>query len=166
MNQLVGYDNIIPLVAPADKTSNDTATPYMDLKGVNRAAFLVIFGNIDSGSTDTLTITVEGATDPAGTEAAVAFTYRQSGAVGANTWGAVTAGATTGFTVALTDDNKMYWIEVNPDAMAASDYRYIRLSVDPTVASQMANNLLAVVGLLDTKYKMTTFISATASASS
>jgi len=166
MNSLVGYDNIIPLLAPADITSNDTKTAYMDLKGANRAAILLVVGNVHSGTTDTETITVEAATDPAGTEAAITFTYRVSGeAASANTWTAPTAATTAGFTVALTDDGKCFWLEIDPDALAASDYRYVRASIVPTVSAQMANFLVGAVGIIDAKYKMTTFVSATASAS-
>lgn len=166
MNPFVGYDNIIPLLAPADITSNDTPTAYMDLKGANRAAILLQFGNIHSGSTDTETITVEGATDPSGTEAAVAFQYRISGeAASANTWTAITTATTAGFTLALTDDGKCCWLEINPDAMAASDYRYVRAMIKPTVSAQMANCVVGALGIIDPIYKMTTFVSATASAS-
>jgi hypothetical protein len=53
----------------------------MDLKHANRAAFLIMLGNINSTTaTDREEVTVEAATAPAGTEAAIAFKYRMSGA--------------------------------------------------------------------------------------
>ena len=166
MNQFIGYDNIVPVLTNADITSNDTYTAYVDLKGVNRAAFFLAIGNIHSGTAgDTETITVEAATDPAGTEAAIAFKYRLSGAAGTNTWTAITAATTSGYTYSISDDGKNAWIEVDPDALAASDYRYVRVKIAPTSASQMANFVVGVYAFLDTKYKMTTYISATASAS-
>ena len=166
MNAFVGYDNIVPILAPVDQTSTDVNTAYVDLKGANRAAILLVFGNVHSGTPgDTMTITVEAATDPAGTEAAIAFKYRASGGIGDNTWGAITSALAAGFTVAITDDSKLYWLEVDPDALAANDYRYIRVSIDPTVSGQMANCVVGAMALLDTKYKMTTYVSATASAS-
>lgn len=166
MNQYLGYDNIVPVLSPADITSNDTYTAYVDLKGVNRAAFFLAVGNIHSGTAgDTETITVEAATDPAGAEAAIAFKYRLSGAAGTNTWTAITSATTSGFTYAIADDGKNAWIEIDPDALAASDYRYVRVKIAPTSASQMANFVVGAYAFLDTKYKMTTFISATASAS-
>lgn len=164
MNPYVAYDNIIPLLAPADVTNSTTVSGYMDLKAANYAGFLVITGNIHSGSaSDTEVITVEAATDPAGTEAAIAFKYRLSGAVGANTWGAVTAATTAGMSLGITDDSKLVHIEIDPDALAASDYRYAR--VKATATDDMANFVFGVLGLVSPMYRMTTFVSVTASAS-
>jgi hypothetical protein len=165
MNQFVGYSNIIPLLAPVDITSTVTATAYMDLKHANRAAFLISLGNIASGSaTDRERITVEAATAPAGTEAAIAFKYRMSGVVGANTWGAITAvSATSYIEIALNDDGKLIWIEIDPEVLAANDYRYVR--VKATDATDMDNFIIGVVGLVDQKYRQTTYASATAAAS-
>lgn len=164
MNPLVGYDNIIPLLAPQDIASTATATSYMDLKGANRAAFLISIGAITTATaTDTEVITIEGATAADGTEAAVAFSYRLSGALGANTWGAVTACASTGLSIASTDDNKLVWVELDLGTMAASDYRFARVVLTDT--PDMTAFLVGVVGVLDVKYKQTTFVSATASAS-
>jgi hypothetical protein len=166
MNPYVGYENIVPLLAPVDESSSDTKTAYLDLKGVNRAAILLIFGNIHSGTAaDTETITVEAASDPAAAEAAITFKYRKSGAVGDNTWGAISAATTAGFTVAITDDNKCFWLEIDVDALAANEYRYVRASICPTTASQMANCVVGALGVIEPRYKMTTFASATASAS-
>jgi hypothetical protein len=163
MNPFVGYDNFIPLLAPADITGTVTASAYMDLKGANRAGFLVAFGAITGTSTDTEVVTVQAATAPDGTEAAIAFSYRLSGAVGANTWGAITTVASTGVALTVSDDDKLLWIEINPDAMAANDYRYVRVLLTDT--PDMANCLVGVIGVLDASYKQTTFVSATASAS-
>jgi len=164
MNPFVGYDNFIPLLAPVDLAGTATRSIYMDLKGANRAAFLVCFGAITGTATDTMVVTVEAATAEGGSEAAVAFSYRLSGAVGANTWGAITAvAAATGVVLTVSDDDKLLWIEINPDAMAASDYRYVRVLLTDT--PDMANCLVGVMGVLDASYKQTTFVSATASAS-
>lgn len=164
MNPLMGYENFIPLLAPADITNSTTASAYMDLKNANRAAFLVVFGNVHSGSaSDVETITVEGATDPAGTEAAVAFNYRRSGVVGTNTWSAITAATTAGFTVAITEDGILAHIQIDPEALAASKYRYVR--VKATATDDIANCVVGVIGMIEPKYKMTTPESGTASAS-
>src|SRR3990167_10104735 len=120
MNPFVAYDNIIPLLEPKDITTTITASSYMDLKYAHKAAFLVVFGAITSATLlDVEEITVEGATAPGGTEAAIAFSYRLSGALGANTWGAITSVGATGFALAASvDDNKVVFIEVDPDALA------------------------------------------------
>ena len=165
-NPFVEYDNIVPLLAPQDITTAITASAYMDLKYAHRAAFLVVFGNVHgSTSTDREVVTVQGATDPAGTEAAIAFNYRLSGALGDNTWGAITAGeAAVGVSINPgADDNKLLWIQIDPDALAASDYRYVRVLLTDT--PDMDNCLVAVLGLTEPRYKQTTHKSVTASAS-
>lgn len=163
MNAFVGYDNFIPLLAPADITTTITRSAYMDLKGANRAAFLVCFGAITGTATDTMVVTVEAASAVDAAEAAIAFSYRLSGAVGANTWGAITAATTAGVALTVSDDDKLLWIEINPDALAVSDYRYVRVLLTDT--PDMANCLVGVIGVLDASYKQTTFVTATASAS-
>lgn len=165
MNPFVSYDNIVPLLAPVDIASTITATPYIDLKTAHKAAFLIFFGLITSATaTDVEVVTVEAATDPAGTEAAIAFNYRLSGAVGANTWGAITAATTSGVNMdPASHDNVAMWIEIDPDVLAANDYRYVRVKL--TDNPDMTACLVGVFGLIQPRYKQTTFTSATASAS-
>jgi hypothetical protein len=91
----------------------------------------------------------------------VGFSYRLSGAVNANTWGAITeAAATAGVALASTDDNKMLWIEIDPAAVLAAkaDARFVRVFISP---SDMAATLVAAMALVDPVYKQTTMISAT-----
>lgn len=165
MNPYVGYENIIPLLAPVDITNATTVSGYMDLKGANRAAILVVYGNIHSGSaSDTEVLTIEAATDPSGDEAAIAFSYRLSGAVGTNTWGAITAATTAGMSVGITSDGMLVWAEINPDALAASDHRYVRAKL--TATDDMANCVVGVLGFADQIYKQTTYVTSTACASS
>lgn len=167
-NPFVGYDNIIPLLVPQDTTSATTACPYMDLKNAHKASFLIQFGAITSTTvTDEMVITIDCVdTDDGGTEAAVGFRYRKSGALGDNTWGAVTSVASTGVGMGADDsDNMMLWIEIDPDELAANDYRFARVVLTPSPTDQMEACLVSVVGILETRYKQTTHISATASAS-
>ena len=164
-NPFAGYDNIVCFLAPQDIASTATDCPYVDLRNAQKAFFLLQFGAITSTTvTDDWTITVEAATAEGGTEAAVAFRYRLSGAVGANTWGAVTTVAATGVVMAPdTNDNMALMIEVDPDALAANDYRYARLVLTDLVDSEAT--LVAGFAFLEARYKQTTHISATASAS-
>jgi len=167
-NPFVGYDNIIPLIAPQDTTTADTVSPYMALKNAQKASFLVIFGAITSTTvTDEIVITVEAATAEDGTEAAIDFRYRKSGALGANTWGAVTTvAAATGLGMGADDsDNMIVWVEVDPDELAANDYAVARLLLTVSPTSQMEACLVSVLGIIEARYKQTTHISATASAS-
>lgn len=166
-NQFIGYDNIVPLVAPVAGTTGTITSPYMDLRNAQKASFLIMFGAITSTTvTDELVVTIECATAEGGTEAAIEFRYRLSAAVGANTWGAVTTCASTGWGMGADDsDNMSLWIEVDPDVLAGSDYRYARFLATPSPASQMEAYVIAAVGIIEARYKQTTHISATASAS-
>jgi len=164
-NPFVAYDNIVPVLVPQDIASTATTCPYVDLRNAQKASFLVMFGAITSTTTtDAYVITVEAATAEGGSEAAIPFRYRLAGAVGANTWGAVTTCASTGLSMtAAAGDNKWVWIEVDPDELAADDYRYARVVLTDT--PDMEAGLVAVAAILEARYKQTTHISATASAS-
>lgn len=164
-NPFVGYDNIFCFLLPQDIVSTATTTPYVDLRNAQKAFFLIQFGAITSATvTDDWTITIQCATAEGGTEAAVAFRYRLSG-VGAtaNTWGAVTTADTTGVVAAPdANDGMGYLLEIDPDALAASDYRYARVVLTDVDAEAC---LVTGFAFLEARYKQTTHISATASAS-
>lgn len=165
MNKFLGYDNVILLVAPQDIASTATTAPYMELNNAQEAAFLVTFGAVTSTTaTDTYIITVEAATAEGGTEAAIGFRYRKAAPLGANTWGAVTSVGTTGIEIAsASDDNAMVWIELEPEVLAANDYDVARVVL--TDNDDMEACLVSVTGFVQARYKQTTHISATASAS-
>ena len=164
-NTVVGYTNVIPLIQPVDKTSSAWASPWVDLKTAHELRFFCFFGSMTATSSDeTITLTVECACEAGSdSEAAIAFNYRISGAVGANTWGAVTAATTTGVAAAITEDNKIYEIQVDP-AVAANgntnkNGRWVRLV--GSVTASITADVIAVWAELDTRYKQTTFVSAT-----
>lgn len=129
----VEYENIVPLVAPIDGGASAVYSPYMDLKYAHKAAFLLYFGVITTGTAaDHVDVTIECASTAASgsDEAAVPFRYRTSEATGGTSWGAITTAATTGFAVASTDDGKAFWLEVDPADVQAekSDARYVRVA--------------------------------------
>lgn len=163
MNPLAMYENVMPLIAPADLGTTATATPYVDLKGAHRLAFLIQFGvTTPNATTDVIDITVEAATAVDGTEANVAYTYRKSGAVTANTWDGPTAAAAAGIDLTDADEGLSLWIEVNPDALAANDYRYARVRIEQNAFTACFASAVAFLGA---RYKQTTMVSVTASAS-
>lgn len=162
-NQYALYENVVPLLQPVDLGTTATATPYINLKGAHRCSFLVQFGvTTPYASTDIIDVTMEAATAEDGTEAGIAFKYRVSSAVTANTWGAITTATTTG--AELTDDHEgmSLWIDADVDALAASDYACLRLRIEMNAFTVC---LGSAVAFLDTRYKMTTMVSSTASAS-
>jgi hypothetical protein len=162
-NSFVGYNNIVPLLAPVDIADVNTATPYVDLKGSHNLAFLVSLGlQTSATAADTLPITVEAATAEGGTEAQIDFFYRKAAAAGANTWTAAASASVVTLAASL-DDGVMLWIEVDPGELAASDYRYARIRANPT---DLTACLISVAAFTNPRYRQTVFGSATASASS
>ncbi len=157
-------ENIFPLLIPADRTATAAATPYVDLKTVNRLSFLVYYGALTGASTgDAVTVTVEcsSATASSSSEAAIAFKYRKSSATGTNAWGAVTDATATGVTLAEdADDNKALLIDVDPAVVyaAKSDGRYVRVVLTP--AGSYAASAGCVIGIIDPIYKQATMVSA------
>jgi len=164
MNSFVEYENCVMLLAPADIASTETASAYMRLQYAQKAGILVIFGAITSATPgDHETLTLEVATAEDGAETAIAYRYRKAGALGVNTWGAVTAVGATGVDLGNDEDNIMVWIEVDPDVLGASDYTVARVRVDDV--DDMAACLVTVLGFTEPRYKQTTHTSVTASAS-
>jgi hypothetical protein len=162
-SHFVEYDNIVPLISPVDTAATALESPWVDLKTAHSLAFYAFFGNIASGTADSnITVTVEAATGAASTSAAaVGFDYRLSGAVGANSWGAITSATTTGVTIASDDDNKMLCVMLDPSAVQAAkaDARYVRLIVSP-VADHTAV-LVNAFAVLAPRYRGNSMISAT-----
>lgn len=159
-------ENIVPLKAPVDSAGTAYATPYLDLKNALHATIFAYFGVVTATSADqSVIVTLEASTAAASnaSEVACAFSYRLSGATGANTWGAVTAATATGVAVATTDDGKMLAIDVDPAAIVKAhgqdDCRYVRLVVGIDAGGTVTLN--AVWAELDPMYPQTTHLSAT-----
>ena len=168
LNSFVGYENMVMLLAPQDITNAETVSSYMDLKYAHQAAFLVVFGAITSATAaDSILVTVEAASVETGTEVAVDFNYRISGALGTNTWGAVTAATSAGFSILNAVDNVMVWIELDPGILVADsaivDARYARVNLSSP--ADMTACLVAVIGITEPRYVQTTHLSATGAAS-
>lgn len=113
---LVFGENIVPLKAPVDSAGTAYATPYVGIKNYLHATFFFYFGVVTAASADqAVVITMEAATSAASsaTEVALAFKYRLSGATGTNTWGAVTAATSAGYSFGTTDDGKMVAVDID-----------------------------------------------------
>lgn len=155
--------NVIPLLNPQDIAANATASPWVNLKSSVHATFLLYFGNIAAASADqAVTVTVEAATAAAsGSEAAVAFKYRLSSAVGANAWGAITDATAAGASIATTDDGKMLLIDIDPRALegALADASHVRFVVTPDAGGSAT--LVAGLGVLEPREAKTSISSAT-----
>jgi len=162
-NTLGQYENFVPQIAPIDAAANAKAGQFIDLKAAHAVTFLAMFGNIAAASADqSVTLTVEAATAAAsGSEAAIAFTYRQSGAVAANTWGAATAATSAGLAVLTTDDGTNFLIELSAAEVAAAkaDARWVRLVMTPDAGATAT--LYGAIAYVHPRYAQATMVSTT-----
>lgn len=163
-NNLVSYDNVVMLMAPQDIAGNATASTYLDLKTANDCMIYVMVGGITATADQTTgpVVTIQASTAAASndTETNYKFLYRLSGAVQSNTWTAP-ASATAGVDLTVDGDNKILAIKVDPAGVAAlgADFRYVRVVVTPDTSGETC--LVSVMAAIDTRYKQTTFVSAT-----
>lgn len=160
----IGYQNVVGMYQPAATTSATFSTAWVDMDTAHEIAFLAQFGTVSGTSTiDALTITVEASTTNASTSAtAVAFKYRLSSAVTANTWGAVTDAASTGYAPVVGDiSGKNLLITVDPAQVQATvdTARWVKMEIVCSATVTAVN--CAVVGLINPRYKQTTMVSAT-----
>lgn len=152
---------LLPILAPADIAATATASQYVDIKEMQWASFYVQFGAV-TNSTVTLTVEASTAGSSNATEAAIPFRYRKTAAVATDSLGAITAATSDGATVAATDDNKGFWIDVDPAALPANpgaDFSWLRVVVSP--ASDNTVVLVGATAFLDPLYPGNSIASAT-----
>jgi hypothetical protein len=157
-------EKFVPLLAPADIATSATATPYVDLKDVLDCTFEVILGVVTATSADqTIAITVEASSAAASnaTEAAIAFSYRLSGAIGTDTMGAITAATSAGYTLAETNDSKLILVQVDPAAVQGAvsnlNGRFVRLVVTP--GTGVSAVFVSVIAVLKPRHAAVTMVS-------
>jgi hypothetical protein len=127
-----------PILTVADVVATATATSYIDVGDAAGTIELgVFFGAIAStDSTGEVVVTLEASTAGSsnGTETAIAFRYRLSGAVNTDLMGAITSATATGVAVNNTSDNTILSIFVEPAALAAvgADFQWLRAVITPT----------------------------------
>lgn len=163
MNLTYEY-NVVPGIMPVDTAATAISTQYVDIKSANSIEFLVLFGTVSAASADQpVTITVMAATAQAGTGAsAVAFTYRLSSAVAANSWGDPTAATSAGYApVPATIGGKMVHVYLDPAAVSTAkpDARWVCLTVTPDAG--MTACTVAAVPLYEPRYQGASMMSAT-----
>jgi len=155
--------NIVPLKAPIDSAGTAYASPFVDLKNALHATFFYYAGVVTAASADQpVVITMEAATAAAsGSEVAIAFKYRLSGATGANTLGDITQATSAGFSFGTLDDGKMAVIDIDPAALdgALADARFVRMVVGIDAGGTVTLN--AAWAVLDPRYPQLTQLSAT-----
>lgn len=165
MGRFVEYENVVMLLAPQDIAGTATGSAYLDLKTAQDCTLFVMVGNITTASSDQTAgpvITVQAATSGASSasEVSLDIRYRLSGALNANTWGAITT-ATAGVDLTVTGDNKILAIDIDPAEVqsALTDGRYVRAVITPGTGG--AATLCAVWASFTPRFKQTTYVSAT-----
>lgn len=160
--RLIFGENVLPLKAPVDSAGTAWATQFVPVKNYLHATFYAYFGVITATSADqSVIVTMEAATAAAsGSEVAIAFRYRLSGATGTNTWGAVTAATASGATVATTDDGKMLAIDIDPAALDGllADASHVRMVVGIDAGGTVTLN--AAWATLEPRYPQVTHLAA------
>lgn len=147
--------HVIPVYAPQDVGTADVNTTHINVSRTHHITFAVQFGNLTN---DSKVITVEESSAATTVSAeAIPFTYRLSGAVATDTWGAVTTTDSTGVDmVHASDDNKLLLIDVDPATLSDGDnYLSVRIS------SAGGECYAGVVAYLQTRYSQLNPLSTT-----
>jgi len=157
-------ENVVPLKAPVDSAGTAYATPFVSLKNALHATFFWYAGVITAASADqNIVITMEAATAAAsGSEVAIAFKYRLSGATGGNTWGAITQATSSGASLDTTSsDGMMLMVDIDPAALdsALADSAFVRMVVGIDAGGTVTLN--SAWAVLDPRFPQLTQLSAT-----
>ncbi len=147
---------VVPLLGSIDIVATATGSNYVALKDVvGLLEIEVNFGLITStDSTGEVVVTIEassGASSNA-SEAAIAFNYRQSGAVGTDTMGAIAAATSAGKAVLNTTDSVTLLCYIDPSAVTnvSDQYTYVRAVVTPT--AEISSTVVGAVARYRPRY--------------
>jgi hypothetical protein len=129
----------IALAPDADRYNGNPATDVFNLALYGHICFILQEG---AGGTGTVKLQVEQCTDISGGGAtAVAFNYRVCSS--GDTWGDITASASTGYTTAA-GANKQVAIEVDARALSHG-YQYVRLQLTEVTNDPCDAGIVAVL---------------------
>jgi hypothetical protein len=144
--------HIRQVLSPADITETATGTQFVNMENAHWITFAVAFGTI-TGDSVTVTVEVSTGTSTAAGDTVIPAQYRLSGAVAADSWGAVTALTTAGVIIGASDDDKLLLIDVDPATIPAldADATYIRCLITPGSTSVTALEVQANV-MLEPRY--------------
>lgn len=140
---------VIGVLSPADSTTTVTEafTTPIDVGEAAEVEFDVYCGTI-TGDTAVIKVYKDANTTTTG-GTAIAFNYKLTAATGSDSDGAWTANASTGYTLAASDDDKILRISISP--AQCSGYPYVYLGIDP--GASMTNFEHGVTALLVPRYQ-------------
>ncbi|MDO8704070.1 MAG: hypothetical protein Q7J84_03910 [Sulfuricaulis sp.] len=143
-NELFSERNLVinGLAPMADAFAATVYSDIVDISEAHQLTFLVWWG---VGAAGTTTLTVEASDDiSAGNVSAVAFRSRRINFASSDVIAAVTARAAAGFATTA-GSNQMYLIEVDPQVLAASGYKYARLKCVESVDAELLGGILVIL---------------------
>lgn len=130
----------IGIAAVADFAAGDVFSDVVNFKGYGRVVFLTHWG---VGATGVVKLTVQACDDVVPTTtSAVPFHYRINNA---GTTGAVTAATAADGVSNSAGSNQLIWIEAPVEALHASGYSFVRLSVDETTDSPLLGGVIVLL---------------------
>lgn len=140
--------HIVGLATPVDTTSTTVTSDIVSLKNYHGGEFILYFGTITG---DTVVVTVEECDDVTpSNNTAIAFNYRKSGAtLVSDAYGDITASASTGVTIAATDDDKILAISLDASELSAG-FPCVRIVADPGGSASAVE--IAILCILDPRY--------------
>ena len=137
------YHIVSALVPVADAFAGTVYTDIINMQDFGNISFILQGG---AGAVGTSTITVEACDDVAASHvSAVPFVYQEC--ISGDTFGARTKASSFATAAAA---NKIYKIDVDAEALAASGYGYIRLKAVEVVNDPVTGGVLAI--LTEPKY--------------
>ena len=135
---------VVPVISPESATDQSNESAFVALENAQWVSFLLQIGALETDSDDLITLTVvTGAASSTGAaDTAIPFKYRVA-SVGTDSWSAITDGTTAGVRIeATTDNNKAYWIDVDPASIPALDadaaYVYLNLATTTITAGSVS----------------------------
>ena len=154
-----GSDKYVELLATQDITSGTAVkSSFINAALTHWVTFLLPFGSVDG---DDVVITIDACTANAtsgASLAAIPFRYRLSGAVTADTWGAVTTADSAGCTLTSTSQHSsLMLIDIDPadivcDTGSSYDtYKYLRVVLDG--GGSLSHCLITVVAAYEPRYR-------------
>jgi hypothetical protein len=120
------------------------STQYSDIVdfSLHQEMLFVIYKGV--GTTGTSTITMEASDDISGSNvSAIPFKYKA--VTSTDLQGAVTTATSAGFTTTA-GSSQIYVIEVIPEELSASGYKYVRLKAVESVNSPVLGGILVIAG--------------------
>lgn len=136
---------VVPLYCGAPTSTGAFFSAFMDITGAKKVRFLVSYKTIDTATT----LYLYCATSNASTSAiATKGTYTKA-TIGTDSWGDVTALASTGLSLtATTDDSTAYIVEADPVVIRneGDDYKFVGIYSSATnYSTAMAANVWGIM---------------------